>query len=151
MCAPFHMPTGASNVSNVLAPNPTQRLTCVQICLCTILPITIPTFLGICLHSKGATKRLWISSLHVHWRRSLSERSNAALLRRRQVLDTPRLRTNGLSNVLSYLDTRYLVPASNICERCFFFSGYTLSNRRKVISQSKIESELSFFNRDVWG
>lgn len=50
-----------------------------------------------------------------------------------------------------YLDTRFLSPTSNICERLFSKAGYALSDRRKKISPVSFEQQLFLHaNSDLW-
>ncbi len=51
-----------------------------------------------------------------------------------------------------YLDTRFLVPISNICERLFSTVGYAFSQRRKGMNPVNLEWQLFLhFNSDLWG
>ena len=50
-----------------------------------------------------------------------------------------------------YLDTRFLVPTSNVYERLFSQVGYTLSSRRKGITPLNLESQIFLYlNGDLW-
>lgn len=64
-----------------------------------------------------------------------------------------RLRGNGGGEQDSlYMDTRFLLPTSNMCERFFSIAGYALSNRRKGLLPSNFEAQLFLcVNRDFWG
>eukprot|EP00171_Calliarthron_tuberculosum_P003101 IDg3101t1 len=51
-----------------------------------------------------------------------------------------------------YIDTRFLVPTSNICERLFSRVGYALSQRRRGICPANLESQMFLhLNCDLWG
>lgn len=51
-----------------------------------------------------------------------------------------------------YVDTRFLLPTSNMCERFFSIAGYALTNRRKGLLPSNFEAQLFLcVNRDFWG
>ena len=51
-----------------------------------------------------------------------------------------------------YLDTRFLIPTSNTCERFFSRVGHALTSRRKSINTANLESQLFLhLNRDLWG
>jgi hypothetical protein len=43
---------------------------------------------------------------------------------------------------LSFIDLRFLLPTSNLCERLFSKAGYGLSDRRRGISPANFESQL---------
>lgn len=63
-----------------------------------------------------------------------------------------RLRTDGTLQPSAYMDTRFLLPTSNLCERFFSIAGYAMTNRRKGILPSNLEAQLFLFmNRDLWG
>ena len=63
-----------------------------------------------------------------------------------------RLRASGGKEQLAYLDTRFLLPTSNIFERFFSISGFALTNRRKGLLPSNFGSQLFLcLNRDFWG
>ena len=51
-----------------------------------------------------------------------------------------------------YLDLRFIVPTSNLCERFFSVAGYALDDRRKRLLPSNLESQL-FLNQNarLWG
>ena len=51
-----------------------------------------------------------------------------------------------------YLDTRFIVPHSNMCERFFSKAGYTMSDRRKLIQPANFEEQLFLHtNSGYWG
>ena len=51
-----------------------------------------------------------------------------------------------------YMDSRFCIPTSNLCERLFSRVGYALSQRRRGISPVNLESQLFLhFNCDLWG
>ena len=51
-----------------------------------------------------------------------------------------------------YMDTRFCVPSSNVCELLFSKAGYVLSDRRKNITPANLESQLFLhLNSDLWG
>lgn len=52
-------------------------------------------------------------------------------------------RTTGCSvTVRKYIDLRFLLPTSNVCERLFSKSGYTLNYLRRGISPANLEAQL---------
>eukprot|EP00171_Calliarthron_tuberculosum_P021824 IDg21824t1 len=58
----------------------------------------------------------------------------------------------GDSNPENFLDVRFIVPTSNICERLFSTAGNTLRDRRKSISPMNLEIQLFLhINSDLWG
>ena len=57
----------------------------------------------------------------------------------------------GWDNSNNYMDTRFLLPTSNICERLFSKCGHVLTNRRKGLMPANLESQIFLhFNRDLW-
>ena len=53
---------------------------------------------------------------------------------------------------LQYMDSRFLIPTSNICERLFSRVGYALPSRRKGTSPVNLEAQVFLYlNRDLWG
>ena len=51
-----------------------------------------------------------------------------------------------------YVNTRFLLPTSNICERLFSVAGKTLSDNRKSILPSNLEQQIFLnANSDLWG
>lgn len=62
-----------------------------------------------------------------------------------------RLRTTATLQKSNYLDTRFLVPTSNLCERLFSISGYALTNRRRGILPHNFESQIFLHvNHGFW-
>ena len=50
-----------------------------------------------------------------------------------------------------YMDTRFLLPTSNVCERLFSIAGYSLNDRRVSISPLHFEEQIFLFsNADLW-
>ncbi len=41
-----------------------------------------------------------------------------------------------------YIDTRFLLPTSNICERLFSVAGHALGDRRKPITPLHLEEQM---------
>lgn len=41
-----------------------------------------------------------------------------------------------------YMDTRFIIPTSNICERLFSKTGYALSDRRKRLLPQNFEQQV---------
>ena len=67
-----------------------------------------------------------------------------------RVLKRRKMSSNAMSK--KYLDTRFLVPTSNVCERLFSQVGYVLTDRRKAINPANLESQIYLHaNRDLWG
>lgn len=51
----------------------------------------------------------------------------------------------------SYIDTRFLLPTSNICERFFSIAGYDPKNCRKAVLPANLESKLLLIvNKAFW-
>ena len=51
-----------------------------------------------------------------------------------------------------YIDTRFIVPHSNMCERFFSKAGYTFSDRRKLMLPANLEEQLFLHtNSRFWG
>jgi len=58
-------------------------------------------------------------------------------------------RTDGSES--KYVDTRFIVPTSNLCERLFSKAGYVLSDRRRGLLPSNFEMQLFLhFNSRLW-
>ena len=54
-------------------------------------------------------------------------------------------------NTTGYMDTRFLLPTTNIVERFFSKAGYALGSRRKNINPSNLEMQLFLnVNRNLW-
>ena len=52
---------------------------------------------------------------------------------------------------LKYLDLRFLIPTSNICERLFSTAGYCLNQRRMAIQPINAEYQMFlYFNINLW-
>lgn len=51
------------------------------------------------------------------------------------------MRTLGFGPGTSYLDSRFLLPTKNRCERDFSVVGFALTNRSKGILPSKLEAQ----------
>lgn len=50
-----------------------------------------------------------------------------------------------------YMNLRFLLPTSNICERLFSNSGYALNDRRRGINPTNLESKMCLhMNNDLW-
>lgn len=50
-----------------------------------------------------------------------------------------------------YMDTRFIQPTSNICERLFSKVGFTLSDRRKRLHPANLEAQIFLhLNQDLW-
>lgn len=50
-----------------------------------------------------------------------------------------------------YIDIRFLLPTSNLCERLFSKAGYAFNERRRGILPSNFESQIFLnLNRDLW-
>ncbi len=59
---------------------------------------------------------------------------------------TPLFRT-----IACYVDTRVVVPTSNMCERLFHVAGYALNGRRKRILPMNFEAQIFLLeNREMW-
>ncbi len=43
---------------------------------------------------------------------------------------------------MKYLDLRFILPTSNICERLFFVAGFAMSSRRSSISPANFEKQM---------
>lgn len=55
------------------------------------------------------------------------------------------------SSQASYLDLRFIVPTSNMCERLFSKAGHALSSRRMSILPSNFEAQIFLhINRNLW-
>ncbi len=51
-----------------------------------------------------------------------------------------------------YIDTRFLLPTSNTCDRLFSITGNALSDRRLSLSPLHFEEKIFLFrNSDLWG
>ena len=51
-----------------------------------------------------------------------------------------------------YMDTRYIFPTSNICERLFSTAGFTLSDRRRRLLTCNFEMQIFLHvNSSYWG
>lgn len=58
----------------------------------------------------------------------------------------------GTENGALYMDTHFLLPTSNICERLFSKAGHALSDRRGRIMPSNFEEQIFLHvNSDLWG
>ncbi len=51
----------------------------------------------------------------------------------------------------SYMDTRFILPTSNICERLFSKAGFALGNRRKSILPSNFELQVFLHMNTISG
>ena len=55
------------------------------------------------------------------------------------------------TNACRYIDTRFLLPTSNDCERLFSTVGHLLTDRRKSISPANLEAQIFLnSNCDLW-
>ncbi len=53
---------------------------------------------------------------------------------------------------LTFLDLRFLLPTSNLCERFFSKAGYGLSDQRRGLLPANFESQIFLnANMDYWG
>lgn len=60
-------------------------------------------------------------------------------------------RCSDVENVNKYIDTRFILPFSNICERPFSMAGIALLDRRKRFNYPNLEEQLFLhFNNDLW-
>ncbi len=51
----------------------------------------------------------------------------------------------------AYIDTQFILPTCDVCERLFSKVGHALSNRRKRILPSNFEKQIFLhLNRDLW-
>lgn len=58
----------------------------------------------------------------------------------------------GNTSVTTYLDTRFLLSTSNICQRLFSKAGWSLENRRKGIHPTSFEAHIFLnLNPELWG
>lgn len=63
-----------------------------------------------------------------------------------------RQKTFGRARTQNYMDSRFLLPTSNICERLFSKAGHVLTDRRKGLSPVNLESQIFLhLNNDLWG
>ncbi len=52
---------------------------------------------------------------------------------------------------VTFIDSRFLFPTSNICERLFSKAGYALSDRRRRIAPMNFEQQIFLHaNRSMW-
>ncbi len=52
----------------------------------------------------------------------------------------------------AYMDTRFLLPTFNVCERLFSIADYSLIDRHMSISPLHFEEQMFLFsNADLWG
>ena len=94
-------------------------------------------------------EKLAVSSLSIQ-RNVRSERSDDRLSFVHRALKMQELEDE--SNLSGYMDTRFLVPTSNLCERLFSRVGYALSDRRRRITPANLEVQLFLhLNSDFWG
>lgn len=62
-----------------------------------------------------------------------------------------RMSTDGPTEQSAYLNTRFLLPTSNICQHFFSIVGYALTNSKKGILWQIVEAQLFLFmNRELW-
>lgn len=62
------------------------------------------------------------------------------------------LKKRRLNTKSTYMSLKFIVPTSNICERCFSKAGYCLGDRRKSISPANFEAQLFLnVNQCLWG
>lgn len=55
-------------------------------------------------------------------------------------------------NKTSYIELRFILPNTNVCERIFSVAGHAMSDRRKRILPSNFECQLFLnFNHRLWG
>lgn len=57
-----------------------------------------------------------------------------------------RFKSADFSSQGDYVDTRLVVPASNLCERLFSKTGYALSARWRGISPARLEEQILFLH-----
>lgn len=51
-----------------------------------------------------------------------------------------------------YMDSSFLIPTSNVCERLFSKVGYTFTQRRKGMCPANLEGQVFLhLNKDLWG
>ena len=51
-----------------------------------------------------------------------------------------------------YMDLKFIIPTSNICERLFSAAGYGLNDRRQAILPANFEYQMFLdVNNDIWG
>lgn len=51
-----------------------------------------------------------------------------------------------------YMDTRFVLATSNICERLFSRMGYTMTDRRRGLTPANLEAQIFLnLNSDLWG
>ena len=56
-----------------------------------------------------------------------------------------------MSSGNNFLDTRFILPTSNICERLFSKAGFALSDRRKSIHPAALEEQMFLhINSSLW-
>lgn len=66
-----------------------------------------------------------------------------------RALKRQKLNCSGQEN--KYMDTRFVLPTSNICERLFSKAGHVLNDRRKALSPANLESQVFLhLNSDLW-
>ena len=62
------------------------------------------------------------------------------------------MRTRDKPRTSKYIDLRFLLATSNVCERLFSKAGYSLTDRRRAISPVNFEYQLYLHcNSDYWG
>lgn len=65
---------------------------------------------------------------------------------------TKKLRVETVGSRTGYMDTSFLVPTSNMCERLFSKAGYALADRRHSMLPGNFEAQLVLnANDDLWG
>lgn len=81
---------------------------------------------------------------NVQYRFDSAYRSGQAGLQRKTLADQliKQHRRASEQTTSRYVDTRYNVPISNICERLFLFAGFSMSSCRKGLSPPTLEEQV---------
>ena len=67
-----------------------------------------------------------------------------------RILKKQKMEVHAASNS-EYIDLRFLIPSSNICERIFCKAGFSFSERRMAIVPLPAESQIFLhLNMDLW-
>lgn len=93
---------------------------------------------------KRAVQHLLMPAKELGKRKSTGEKNLADELLKRH-------KTCKETQASRYMNTKFIVPTSNMCERLFSVAGWAMTNRRKSVSPARFEEQLFLnVNQSMW-